>query len=489
MAFHSKVFDFLFRTRPVSRNMAIFWSTVLAAIGLYYILPSSMNELARRTVPIFFVAAIFWATEVMPLFATSLCIVAVLILSLAHEGGLAGLLPASSEFPTGPDGEAIRLSYKEFLIPFSSGIIILFMGGFLLSAAVTKHGIDRAVAARILRPLCRTPIMLIFGVLGITAFFSMWMSNTATSAMMLAIIAPIVRSLPKGDRFHRGVILAVPFGANIGGIGTPIGTPPNAVALGRLRDAGMSIGFIEWMMAVMPLMLSLLVVAGFLLYWFFPAEEDTQIPPIEQPRELGGMGRLTLWMLGLTILLWLTGKWTGISEAVVALLAAAALTALRVLDRNDVDSIDWNILLLMWGGLTLGHAIEVTQLDQFIVSLPIAELSGFWLILLIASVTIVLANFMSNTAAANLLIPMVMALTTVQSEQVGLAILVALSASFAMAMPVATPPNAMAFATGKIPASSLIRSGGLISLIAMVALLIGYQVMIPWLIQISGAAQ
>jgi sodium-dependent dicarboxylate transporter 2/3/5 len=201
------------------------------------------------------------------------------------------------------------------------------------------------------------------------------------------------------------------------------------------------------------------------------------------------MGRLTLWMLGLTILLWLTGKWTGISEAVVALLAAAALTALRVLDRNDVDSIDWNILLLMWGGLTLGHAIEVTQLDQFIVSLPIAELSGFWLILLIASVTIVLANFMSNTAAANLLIPMVMALTTVQSEQVGLAILVALSASFAMAMPVATPPNAMAFATGKIPASSLIRSGGLISLIAMVALLIGYQVMIPWLIQISGAAQ
>lgn len=473
-----------------NRRLTIVLFTAMAALAVYYLLPTSIGEVAitelqRRMLAIFLVAAIFWATEVMPLFATSLMIVGLEILALATEGGLAGVLPSVSDWPA-RDGQPLALSYKIFLAPFASGIVILFMGGFLLSAAVTKHGIDRIIAARFIRPFMRHPLMLVFGVLGITAFFSMWMSNTATAAMMLAIIAPLVRQLPSEDQYHRAVILAVPFGANIGGIGTPIGTPPNAVALQFLRNVGIEIGFIDWMVIAIPLVLLLLGVAGILLYRYFPPRRGVKLPELETPPKIGRMGWLTLAILIGTILLWLTGKWHPIHEGVVALLAAAALTTLGVLDRSDVDSIDWNVLILMWGGLSLGTAMMQTDVVGLITQMPVESLHGFMLALVVVVVSVTLSNFMSNTAAANLLVPIVMAIATTAAGQTELAILVAMGTSIAMAMPVATPPNAIAFATGKIPAASLIRSGGTITLLAMIIMLMGYQIMIPLLLRLSG---
>ncbi len=451
--------------------------TAVAAITTYYLLPASMDELARRTVAIFLVAAIFWATEVLPLYATSLCIIGMEILFLADKGGLARLLP------TRGDGilEDQSLNYKVFLASFSSPIIILFMGGFLLSAAVTKHGLDRAIASRILRPFNHHPLMLVFGVLLITAFFSMWMSNTATTVMMLAIISPLVRALPAEDKFHRAVILAVPFGANIGGVGTPIGTPPNAVALAALNEFGLEIGFVDWMLMAVPLAALLLVVAGVLLYRFFPPGKGLVLPPLEKPTEkISTKGRWTLVILSLAILLWLTGKMHGLAPAAVALLAAAALTALGVLRKHDVDSIDWNVLILMWGGLSLGKAMEETNLIGVIADLPIAELQGFGLATAVVVLSVGLSTFMSNTATAIVLIPMVIALVDGRGESpVQLVILTALACSFAMAMPVSTPPNAIAFATGKVPVSALIRSGALVSFICIVVLLLGYQWVLP----------
>ena len=371
-------------------------------------------------------------------------------------------------------------SYTVFLSSFSSGIIILFMGGFLLSAAVTKHGLDRAIASRILRPMSGRPIFLMFGVLLITAFFSMWMSNTATTVMMLAIISPLVKALPSDDKFHRAVILAVPFGANIGGIGTPIGTPPNAVAMAALQQAGYKIGFIDWMMMGVPLAALLVMVAGVLLYWFFPPGKDLVLPTIEKPTEkISFKGRLTLLILGLTIVLWLTGKWHGLASPAVALLAAAALTALGVLRKHDVDSIDWNVLILMWGGLSIGKAFEVTHVVDYIVALPIAQLQGFALAAILVTLGVVVSNFMSHTATAIVLVPMVMAMNIQRPDH--MVILTALACSFAMAMPVSTPPNAIAFATGKIPVSALIRSGAMVSLICILTLLLGYQWVLPLL--------
>jgi solute carrier family 13 (sodium-dependent dicarboxylate transporter), member 2/3/5 len=459
------------------RRALIIAITAAAAVLTYYLLPQSLDEPARRTAAIFVVAAVFWATEVMPLYATSLCVIAFEVLFLAHQGGLAGALPAISHWPTGADGAPMELPYTTFFASFASPIVILFMGGFLLAAAVKKHGVDHALAARVLSPLAHRPLRLLAAVMAISAFFSMWMSNTATAAMMLALIAPLIRDLPEDDRYVRGLVLAVAFGANIGGLGTPIGTPPNAIAMAALSSQGVRITFLDWMLLGVPLAVILLAVATTMLWLFYRPRGPVALGHIEPRLTLDRSGRLTGVVLLAAMLLWLTGQWHGLHPAVVALLCAAALTAFRLLDRRDVDSIDWNILLLMWGGLSLGQAMESSGLAQAIVSLPFEQLSPALLALVCVAVAAALSTFMSNTAAANLVIPMAMAVAPQVATE--LAILVAFACSLAMAMPVSTPPNAIAFATGRIPVRSLLRAGGLITLIALWALLAGYKVMIP----------
>ncbi|MEM1098783.1 MAG: DASS family sodium-coupled anion symporter [Planctomycetota bacterium] len=478
------------------RRWSIIALAALVAVGSYYLMPAELPgadgpvaipEAARRTICIFAVAVIFWATEVIPLYATSLCVIGMQVLFLAGKGGMGEMFPAIDGTPVSDLPSA-----QVFFNPFASGIIILFMGGFLLSAAVTKHRLDRKIASRTLRPFAKNPVTLIFSVMLITAFFSMWMSNTATAVMMLAIVAPIVRSFPEDDAFHRGVILAVPFGANIGGIGTPIGTPPNAVALAALRKQfpELNLSFLDWMMMAVPLALILIAAAGVVLLLMFRPAKGTTMPEIEAaPEPISKKGWATLVVLATAIGLWLSSGVLGLSSAAVALLAAAALTALGVLEKRDVDSIDWNVLLLMWGGLSLGVAMSETGLIEVIAQMPFAQFQGFLLAAIVVVLGVTMSTFMSNTATANVLVPMVIAIGlggmnaaadgTGGGVAIQLAVLTALACSFAMAMPVSTPPNAIAFATGKIPAATLIRSGGLLSIICVATLLVGYQFVMP----------
>ena len=462
--------------RPQRYQVVTIVFTALACLSLYSLLPTGIDELQRRMICIFVAAAIFWALEVLPLFATSLMVIGMMILALATEGGLAHALPSVSTFP-----EEREINATVFLQAFGSNIIILFMGGFLLSAALTKHQIDRAIAAKVLRPFTRSPLMLIYGVLLISAFFSMWMSNTATAAMMIAILRPILSQLPVDDKYHRGLVLAVPFGANIGGVGTPIGTPPNAVAYAAINASGGSITFLQWMMIGIPLAVVLLAGVGLMLYRTHPPQKTLNLPTVEGPKKISWYGKLTLSILLFTVGLWLTGEWHGISAGAVALLAAAALTALRVLDKFDIDSIDWNILILMWGGLAMGVGITASGLDGLIADANLGGLPGGTLGLAAAviALSIALSTFMSNTATANLLVPIVLALSLSLTDRVELAVLCALGCSFAMAMPVSTPPNAIAFATGEVRASSLFKLGGLVSILAGLLLFAGHKLVLP----------
>lgn len=466
--------------RPKRSQIVMILVTAALSAGLYFLLPASIDELQRRMVCIFVVAAMFWAFEVLPLYATSLLVIALMILTLATEGGLAAMLPGLQALP-----EGVSISSKGFLAAFGSNIIILFMGGFLLSAALTKHQIDRAIAAKVIRPFTTSPLMLMYGVLLISAFFSMWMSNTATAAMMIAILRPILAQLPLEDKYHRGLVLAVPFGANIGGIGTPIGTPPNAVAYAAINAAAPgSISFLQWMMIGLPLALMMLALVGLLLYHTHKPEADLKLPSVEGPKKISWYGKLTLSILLATVVLWLTGEFHGIGAGTVALLAAVALTALSVLDKHDVDSIDWNILILMWGGLAMGVGIEQSGLGALVASADLTALPGglLGLAATLVVLSIVLSTFMSNTATANLLVPIVLALALTVPERAQLAMLCALGCSFAMAMPVSTPPNAIAFATGEVRASTLFKLGGLVSLFSMLVLIVGYQLVLPWVL-------
>ncbi|MEM6257495.1 MAG: DASS family sodium-coupled anion symporter [Planctomycetota bacterium] len=462
--------------RPSRSQVISIVATAGICIGLYYFLPASINELQRRMICIFVVASVFWAREVLPLFATSLLVIGMMILSLASKGGLAQVLPGIGEVPADSP-----ITAKDFLATFGSNIIMLFMGGFLLSRALTKHGIDRAIAARVLQPFTSSPLRLLYGVLGISAFFSMWMSNTATAAMMLAIIGPILKQIPHEDAYHRGLILAVPFGANIGGIGTPIGTPPNAVAFAAINASGTPITFLQWMMIGLPLALLLLAGVGVLLLRTHPPGAALRLKKLEGPGRVSWYGKLTLGVLLSAVALWLTGQWHGIGAGTVALLAAAALTALSVLDRHDVDSIDWNILILMWGGLAMGTGMEVSGLTDLIAAADPSQLPGGGLMIAVVVVclSILLSTFMSNTATANLLLPIIMALAIAGDDRIHLAVLCALACSFAMAMPVSTPPNAIAFATGEVRAGTLLKLGGGVSIFAGIVLLLGYRVVLP----------
>ncbi|MGB0766440.1 MAG: SLC13 family permease [Phycisphaeraceae bacterium] len=457
--------------RPSKRNLVIIGVTGLTSVLLYLLLPDSIDELQRRMICIFLVAAVFWAFEVMALFATSLMVIGMMILALATDGGLALTLPSVAPMP-----EGVSISSAAFLSAFGSNIIVLFMGGFLLSAALTKHQIDQAIAAKVLRPFTRNPLLLIYGVLLISAFFSMWMSNTATAAMMIAILRPILKALPIEDAYHRGLVLAVPFGANIGGVGTPIGTPPNAVAYAAIKAAGGELSFLGWMLVGVPLAAVLLAFAGLLLYFTHRPNPGLSLPRIDGPLRISWYGKLTLSILLAAVALWLTGEAHGIGAGAVALLAAAALTALKVLDKHDVDSIDWNILILMWGGLAMGVGIEASGLAALVSGFDLAGVPGgtLGLAVVIVTLSILLSTFMSNTATANLFVPIVLAIAISPNERADLAVLCALGCSFAMAMPVSTPPNAIAFATGEVRAGSLFRLGGLMSIVSGIALLIGY---------------
>lgn len=228
-------------------------AAVLAATLTYLALPGDMGELGRRAVAIAVFAAVLWATEAIPLFAASLSVVGLEVLLLAQRGGGGGLASTGD------------LSYTRFFEPFASSTVILFLGGFLLAAAVRKHGLDRAIASRLLRPFVDDSYRLVMAVILTTGFLSVWISNTATAAMMLAIVTPLARDQATPRRLASALVLAVAFGASIGGFMTPVSTPPNAITISQLRTIGVDITFVEWVLMAAPLSVGMLVVTGLLL--------------------------------------------------------------------------------------------------------------------------------------------------------------------------------------------------------------------------------
>jgi sodium-dependent dicarboxylate transporter 2/3/5 len=375
-----------------------------------------------------------------------------------------------------------------FLAPFSNDIMFLFMGGFLLSAAVSRHGLDRVIARLCLRPFRRRPMGLLCAVALSSAFLSMWMSNTATAAMLMAVIRPLLQSIPPRDPYRAGLALSVCVGANIGGIGTPIGSPPNAIAFAALRSAGFDITFLGWMAMAIPLALVLLA-AGIAILWLFhkPSLEfalhpDTWGDHGQEPR-ITPMARITLAVLLVAVAGWIFGDYAGISPGVVALIAAAMLTATRALNQHDVDSIDWNVLILIWGGLSLSVAMDVSGLTMMVAAIDMARIPGGpWFIGAALALTAMgMSTFMSNTATAGLLVPMALALGVQDREE--LAIVAALACSFAMALPVSTPPNAIVHASGAVPLAHMIRNGILIGLLSAGLMLAGYRLVLPLVVK------
>lgn len=428
-----------------------------AALIAYIFLPASCPEPAKRTAAVFILAACFWASEVIPLFATSLVVILLLVFSLARPGGALGM---------------DQNGYQIFLLPFSSPVIMLFLGGFVLARVVQKHRLDQLIVGRLLRVFGDKPYPVLLGFILVTGFISLWMSHTAATALMLAMIGPVLSHLDPDDLFKKALVLAIPFAANIGGIGTPVGTPPNAIAIGILADEGIKINFLSWMMMAVPLALALLLITSVILYLMFRPKQKRLRISFEAEGRLGGRAKAVLGIALLTIILWLTSGWHGIPESIVSLLSVGLFAAFGLLNREDINSIHWDILILMWGGLALGKAMEVSGLGEWIVGLPLFAQEGFLLVATFCLLTVFVSIFISNTPTANLIVPLAMSVPG--ENKVLLAVIVALSCSFDMILPISTPSNALAFSTNVISTKDMLKSGIVVIVIAIAFVLLGY---------------
>lgn len=408
-------------------------------------------------------AGLLWVTEAVPLFVTSLVVIGAEVVLLANPGGWPGF---------GFTGGGAGPSFTSILNAAVDPTLVLFFAGLVMARAAVNTGVDQAMAAWLLRPFARGRRPLLFGVMGVTALFSMWMSNTATTAFMLTLIMPLLAQVPPADPFRKALLLAVPFAANIGGLGTPIASPPNAIALGYLRRAGEGISFLHWMILAGPLVLALLGALGWLLLRLHrsPAGADTAFHlPVPA---LGPRARPVVAIFSLTVLLWLTEGLHGLPASVVALLPVIALFVGGIVTRDDVNRLDWDVLLLIAGGLALGYGLGATGLDSRIVAaLPAGE--GPVLIATLAVLTLALSTFLSNSAIANLLLPVGLAAGAGTGYVQPVLLAIALTASLAMALPVSTPPNAMAYARGELTGADMAKAGIPIGLLGLGLILFG----------------
>jgi sodium-dependent dicarboxylate transporter 2/3/5 len=433
------------------KTIVVFALALLAGFIVTRFHPEGLGEAGRLTLGIFTTAAILWILEPFPLYVTSFVIVILEVILLGRPGGPLDL---------GSTG------YSIFLHPFFDSVIVLLLGGFVLATALKRYGLDQRISRAILSRTGTSPRRVLLGMMVTSAFLSMWLSNTATTAMMIAVAIPIVSSMDKGDPFRKAIILGIPFASNIGGIGTPIGTPPNAIAVGILAQMGLRLSFIEWMARGIPVVIILLILAWLALCRIFPP----RIRQIElRLEDRGPMGRKPKFILvtsGLVVLLWLTSKWHGVPSAIVSLIPVVVFFGLRLLRDDDLQDLGWGILFIVGGGMSLGIAMRESGLTEWIVGLLPFESMGTLVILLVfAVVAAALTSFISNSATANLLLPIAVGVTAL--EPTAAALVVAIAASAAMILPVSTPPNAIAYGSGLIKVRDMALAGGVVTAISI----------------------
>jgi solute carrier family 13 (sodium-dependent dicarboxylate transporter), member 2/3/5 len=426
-----------------------------------------LSIIEHRFMAIFFLAMFLWVLEPIPIYATSILIV-VLQLVMVSDHSLVFFMKSAQEPAFGT-----VLSYKNIMSAFASPIVMLFLGGFYLAAAATKYRLDINLARVLLKPFGTHPKRVMLGLMLSTAIFSMFMSNTATTAMMLALLSPVLAALKPNDQGKLGFVIAIPFAANIGGIGTPIGTPPNAVAMKYLTGEN-AVSFGSWMMFALPLVTLLLLFAWFLLSRLYPSDSQRIQLDIKSKFLISWQAITVYSTFALTILLWLLDFLHGMNSYIVAMIPVAVFSITGIVNSEDMKRLGWDVLWLIAGGIALGQGLEQTGLARhFIDSIPFDTFSPYTVVVLATGITILMATFMSNTATANLLLPIIAALGAALSGLAPLGgvkmIVIAstLAASLAMSLAVSTPPNAMAHATGILKSKHMLLPGILIGLVGL----------------------
>ena len=489
------------------------------AFAAVYLSGASLGPQGQMMASILAAVVVLWICETLPLPVTAL-LGAVLCIAL-------GVAPARQVF-----------SY------FADPIVFLFIGSFMLARAMSVHGLDRRIALSFLSIawVSASPARMLAGLGFVTAAISMWVSNTATTAMMMPIGIGILAALHRtrgdggalGSRpwpFATGMMLMISYAACIGGIGTPVGSPPNLIGIGMIRNAvGVDISFPTWMALAVPMLVAMAAVLFLLLYRLHPETPaaggaaasskasagslgtDMREHVAHEQRRLGPWTRgqvNTLVAFGVAVALWMlpgvlsvlgledapVSDWleARMPEAVVAVVAALLLFVLPVRLREgeftlswaEAVKIDWGTILLFGGGLTFGTLMFETGVaramgEAFAAQLGTSSLWGFTFTAI--AIGIVMSETTSNTAAANMVIPVVIAIAQASDiNPIPPALGAVFGASFGFMLPVSTPPNAIVYGSGLIPLPKMMRAGIIFDVLGLFIIWIGLRVMCPLL--------
>lgn len=438
----------------------------LIAYVIAYIPEYSLSHDATSMLFIMLFGAALWVSEAIPAFSVSLLIIGLEIVLLGFN---------NFDFSTGSK------EWQYFLKPWSSPLVFLFLAGFILAIAAAKTKLDLWLAKKVLFYVGKKPENVLSGIIVITFVLSMFVSNTATTAMMMTILAPLLANMKRSNQFQRALLLGVVIGANIGGMGTIIGTPPNAIAIGALGD--MAPSFLGWMVHALPPAVLIVVVLRYAIIKLYPSSEDEiALNDIEQvehfddstteftkrPTIPSWKKSLVIAVFTLTIGLWLTGPFHHIPTTVISFLPIIILTIFGIIDVEDIREIRWDVIILIIGGLSLGLGVAKTGLDDWIATLVnFQSLSIFALAIIFGFIVVIVSNFMSNTAATNIILPIIIAISSGFGEHLSTfaVITVALCASFAMTLPVSTPPNAIVYSSKKIRAKDFLTLGFIVAIL------------------------
>ena len=458
-------------------------AAIVAAVMLFlWNIPSEwygidgLTVIQQRIIAIFAFATLMWVMEVVSSWATSVGII-VLMLLFTSTSGIA-------PFMTG-DNLGEPLPYKNVMACFADPVIMLFIGGFVLAIAATKTGLDAQLAKVLLKPFGTKSENVLLGFLLITGLFSMFVSNTATAAMMLAFLTPVFKQLPPEGKGRIALAMSIPVAANLGGMGTPIGTPPNTIALKYLNDPegmNMNLGFGQWMLFMMPLVALLLFISWIIIRKLFPFTQKTIELKIEGGMKKGRNTWIVIITFFLTVLLWLTDTLTGINSYTVAMIPFVVFAMTGVITKYDLEEINWSVIWMVAGGFALGYGLNASGLaERAVESIPFGSFSPLVILILSGVICYLLSNFISNSATAALLMPILTVVCTAMGDKLDVIggtptvlIGVAIAASSAMVLPVSTPPNALAFSTNLIHQNDMVKVG---IIVGMISMLIGYGVL------------
>lgn len=424
---------------------AIFLSDLILLFFLLNVLP--YESLITKAISLLIFIAVLWLTE-----ATHVTVTALLVPILAVLLGIFELQPALSHF--------------------SSTTIFLFFGGFALAAALHKQKLDRLLASKILslaRGRLFNAVLMLFA---ISALLSMWISNTATVAMLLPLAIGMVSHLdPEKDRGSiTFILLGVAYSASIGGIGTLVGSPPNVIAAAQ---TGLS--FIQWMSIAIPIVFILLPLAIGVLYFIFKPQIHCQYTPEKITFVWTFNTKLTLVIFCTTVIAWvgsqpLSNMLGGIAQfdTLIALMAVAVICLTGVASWQDIEQqTEWGVLMLFGGGITLSAVLKETGTSLFLAEHIMAvfvSMPPLFLFFIIASFVVFLTEFASNTATAALLVPLFAGVAeSLSISTTVMSVMVSVACSCAFMLPVATPPNAMVFSSGLIRQQDMIRAGLLLN--------------------------